>query len=191
MSRILLLLLVAFLSISARMPTNSISTEQDNTCSPKYIITQKESHRVNGKSHSGKVRIIYRDYEELNEKNEIEIAEKNLDEKKAAESRSMVPKGGQIYVLIYRKTREEVVIEPFEYIIKKNGREISRQSGGMWVWLASYSPGLPSHNGKDGEYWTNVDMVQLEDPIKRGEKINIKVIDPKGGSDNFVLYVTP
>lgn len=189
MKRLVFILFCMFTTISAQKisMTPVIQKKLENQSSSVYQITQKESLYSKHKSRRGKIKIIFEDFNEVLAKTENQIKEDKIELKKANELRSMIPKGGIVYVLIFRSEREEADLNLFTYVLQINKNEVARQGGGSWGWKVSTSPGLPSNKGVEGDYWTNVDMFQLEEPLKEGTKAKFIVFDKIGGKDEFTI----
>lgn len=189
MKRIAFVLFCMFTTISAQKTSIPpvVQENQENQASSVYRIIQKENLHSKHKGKRGKIKIIFEDFNEVLAKTENQIKEDKIELKKANELRSMVPKGGIIYVLIFRSEREEADLNLFTYVMQINKNEVARQSGGYWGWKVSTSPGLPSNKGVEGDYWTNVDMFQLEEPLKEGTNAKFIVFDKIGGKNEFTI----
>jgi len=163
-------------------------TGKDNESNSKYKITQVENPKANHWGGTGKVKLEYKDFSELSAKTEEKIKNEMMAEKDANELRKSIPKGGYVYMHIYRITIDTAKLNSFNYVIMKNGKEWFRYTGGANASARDNIPSTPSQYGVDGRYWSNMDMIGLPEEIKLDDSIQIIAIDTiVGGRDEFTL----
>ncbi len=158
-----------------------------NVSSAHYKISQNENIFKKHSNRSGRIKIIFKDHNEAVADAEKEAREKNLPKEKVREFIENIPKSGFVYVLIYRTSRDGAKLDNFSYIVKQKKKEQLDFEGGMWGWRVSDTPGLPSREGENGHYWTNLDMIRIEDPIDSSTPISILIVDKMGGKDTFTI----
>lgn len=183
MKRLFLLTLVlALFSSCAELGMVGMS----NDAASGYVITQEENEFTNVFSmkvkYPGKVRAIYRSYDEnraeaMNRSKDLMLSE--VETKKATDE---LIKGGFIELHFFRQTIDAGNTDNFEYILKQEGKIIKRIKPKPRI------PSIPSHGGVDGSYWTNIDIIPLYDDYLINGSLEIYVVDTLiGGSDKFVL----
>lgn len=173
--RFIFLLSVSLLASCSTMEGYSTFSGKDNLSHhPEMMITQKSNPKADNMYGNGKVKIDYETNESLSENTEKSIRNEMLSPKEAERLRANVPKGGRIIVHIFRGTVESASPRWFTYVLMKNGKEIARHVGEARVDNVAR---VPSRNGYDGHYWTNLDIVNINEKVTTDDKIELFVID--------------
>jgi hypothetical protein len=168
---------------SCATPGYNLLTGTENNVPSQFNLSQTPNSKTG--DYGGKIRISFEDHQKLKDEVEVKIANEMLPAKEAAQLRSFVPKGGRFLVQIFRPSVGSASTSVFTYVLKKNGKEIARQEGTKG---ARSVASVPSHYGPDGYWWTNLEIVHLNEQFKEGDTVELFVIDTiSSGRDEFKL----
>lgn len=158
-----------------------------NESNGKYSITQVDNEKENFAHGGGYLKIEYKDIAENTEWVETKIKNEMLSDKDAKDLRASIPKGGHIYVRIFRRIIDSANLKNFSYVVMKNEKEIIRQEGGKYSNAVDTVPSRPSGVGIDGAFWSNTEIIPLSEAFEKGDVIKLFAIDKMGGRDEFTL----
>lgn len=164
---------ILFLSIVGCAGMMDAMKGQQNYAPDNVQVSQVENAKTK-EAFYGKVKISYTAAVQLKADADKKISNELLGDKEAKALKSSIPKGGRIVVHIFRPTVETASTANFNYVLRKNGKEILRKEGIKGIQSVASTP---SHYGPDGSYWTNIDLIDVPEEVRSSDKLELFVAD--------------
>jgi len=171
MNKFLLLIALALIGCS-QMKADFMGNQ--NNSDENFVIQQVPNGKSNFWAEGGEVKITYTSYSELIDQANREISNKMLNEKEAAKLTSSIPKGGKIFIHIFRLTIERASMNSFTFLLKKNGNEILRYNGKNNIHNV---PRAPYQTNSKGNTWSNTEIIDLDFEFNKQDTIELFVMD--------------